>query len=65
MPSTVVARFHYDAIEHSLRITFVSGLVYEYKDVPENIYEALRSAKSKGSYLNHHIKGHYKFVRVK
>jgi hypothetical protein len=64
MPSTVVAHMDYNAEEHKLRITFVSGLVYNYLDVPEMMYERMKSAKSKGTFLNRHIKGKYNFEKV-
>ena len=35
MPSTVVYHFHYNKDACTLRITFVTGMVYDYKNVPE------------------------------
>lgn len=64
MPSSVVAKMEYDEASENLRITFVSGLVYDYKHVPEKIYRARKAATSKGTYLNRHIKGNYVFVKV-
>jgi len=40
-------------------------MVYDYKDVPEAVYLAMKSSGSKGIYLNKHIKGHYDFEKVK
>lgn len=65
MPSSVVAHMMYNADTRKLRIIFVSGMVYDYKDVPEAVYLAMKSAGSKGIYLNKHIKGHYNFKKVK
>jgi hypothetical protein len=65
MPSSVVANMRYDPATATLRIVYVSGMVYDYKDVPGKVYEAMRSASSKGEYLNRHIKGKYDFVKVK
>ncbi|HEU4552160.1 MAG TPA: KTSC domain-containing protein [Chitinophaga sp.] len=65
MPSSVVATMRYDAGSATLRIVFVSGKVYDYKGVPPEEYEAMRSAGSKGKYLNEHIKKHYRYVKVK
>ncbi len=39
-------------------------MVYDYKNVPEEIYMALISAGSKGIFFNKHIKGNYKFKKV-
>jgi len=55
---------HYDRDTATLRIIFVSGLVYDYKNVPEEVYEAMKRSGSKGIYLNKHIKGHYEYEKV-
>lgn len=64
MPSTVIADIKYDAARKSLRIEFVSGTVYEYLDVPEETVHSLKTAGSKGSYLNRHIKGHFAYRKI-
>ncbi|SEW32879.1 KTSC domain-containing protein [Chitinophaga arvensicola] len=64
MPSSVVAHMIYKAETRTLRIIFVSGMVYDYKDVPEEEYLAMKSSGSKGTYLNTHIKGHYDFEKI-
>ena len=61
MPSSVIAHMSYDAAAHRLRIHFLSGAVYEYIDVPERVYEQMKSARSKGTFLNRKIKGKYAF----
>ena len=64
MPSTVVQSMHYDHDTHTLRIRYVSGMVYDYRDVPEEVFEAMKASGSKGRFLNQHIKGNYAFERV-
>jgi hypothetical protein len=64
MPSSVVAKIYYDADTHILKVIYVSGMVYEYKDVPEEVFNAFKTSGSKGTYLNRHIKGHYAFKKV-
>lgn len=64
MPSSVIANMNYDQQTGTLRIRFVSGLVYEYKKVPEKIFRAMKSAGSKGTFLNQYIKGHYDFIKI-
>ncbi len=64
MPSTVIASISYKADSSVLRIAFVSGLIYQYKNVPVEIYNHLRTAKSKGTYFNEHIKNKYEFEKV-
>ncbi len=65
MPSSVVAAIKYDARAARLRITFVSGKVYDYKNVPEDVYNAMRVASSKGMFLNTEIKGKYTYQKVR
>jgi hypothetical protein len=55
---------HYDRDTATLRVIFVSGLIYDYKNVPEEVYEAMKTSFSKGIYLNKHIKGHYEYEKV-
>ncbi|MDB5198641.1 MAG: ATPase protein [Chitinophagaceae bacterium] len=65
MPSSVISTMSYDAATATLRITFVSGMIYDYKNVPEEIYHALKTSGAKGIYLNQHIKGRYPFEKIK
>jgi hypothetical protein len=64
MPSTVIASFNYDAEESVLTIVFISGMVYQYKNVPEKIYTAMKASTSKGIYFNRYIKDQYEFEKV-
>ena len=64
MPSSVILSKEYFPNSKVLRITFVSGLVYDYIDVPQHVYDKMQQATSKGTFLNQHIKGIYNFKRV-
>lgn len=64
MPSSVVAKMIYNEEKQTLRIVYVSGMVYDYKNVPWEVYEAMKTSGSKGTYLNKHIKGNYEFEKV-
>jgi len=64
MPSSVVAAMKYNNNTSTLRIIFVSGIIYDYKNVPEEIYKAMKTASSKGNFLNTHIKGKYNFEKI-
>ncbi|MEO6221459.1 MAG: KTSC domain-containing protein [Ginsengibacter sp.] len=64
MPSSVISTISYKAHTATLRITFVSGKVYDYKKVPEEIYNALLSSKSKGTYFNEFIREFYQFEQT-
>jgi hypothetical protein len=65
MPSRVVHSFSYDAEKQILHVVFTSGNSYQYLNVPEEAYHAMKNSFSKGEYLNKHIKGHYDFKRIK
>ncbi|QRR00486.1 KTSC domain-containing protein [Dyadobacter sandarakinus] len=64
MPSSVVAHFSYDEETGTLRIRYVSGMVYDYRKVPLEVYRAMRDAPSKGIFLNTFIKDQYDFEKV-
>ncbi|MDR3678659.1 MAG: KTSC domain-containing protein [Flavipsychrobacter sp.] len=64
MPSSVILAKEYFAERKVLRITFVSGLIYDYLDVPLEVYDEMKKATSKGTFLNTRIKGIYNFKRV-
>lgn len=49
----------YSWIEGVLRVQFRSGQTYEYRNVPEEVYQGLDSAESKGSYFHRHIRQRY------
>ncbi len=53
----------YDSERRRLVLTFVSGSVYEYADVPAKIARDLLEAESKGRYFNAHIRDQYRFAR--
>ncbi len=62
--SSNVAAIGYDEASGTLEIEFLDGSVYQYFDVPENIYAGLKSASSIGSYLASQIKGSYRYSKV-
>jgi len=62
--SSVIHRMHYDPKKQVLTIVYVSGKVYDYKGVPEKVYEEMKTAFSKGEFLNYHIKGKYPYKQV-
>jgi hypothetical protein len=64
MPSTVIASSSYNQETSTLTIVFVSGIVYQYKNVPAKIYQAMKDSRSKGSYFNLHIKDHFEFEKI-
>jgi KTSC domain len=65
MPSSVIANMMYEPGSSTLRVRFLSGAVYEYKKVPVTVYDAMKTAFSKGTFLNKYIKGNYPFKKIK
>lgn len=65
MPSSVIRAFDYDASARRLKVTFVTGKLYIYLDVPQDIADALRAARSKGEYFNRAIRDHFRFERLR
>jgi hypothetical protein len=64
MPSSVVASITYDPLTSVLRVRFISGMVYDYKNVPEEVFRKMKGTSSKGTFLNQYIKGTYVFEKV-
>lgn len=62
--SSNIASIGYDEDSNTLEIEFHNGGVYQYFDVPFQVYDDLMSAESKGIYLAQQIKGKYRFVKV-
>ena len=62
--SSNVASIGYDVASQTLEVEFNNGRVYQYLDVPQPVYEAFMQANSKGKFLNQHIKGSFRFVRM-
>ena len=62
--SSNITRFRYDNANRVLFVEFQNGGVYEYFDVPEAIFEQMRSAPSRGQFLAQNVKGTYRYARV-
>jgi len=54
----------YDATAQVLEVEFLTGKVYQYHDVPGEVYQGLMSAASKGEYLHDNILNRYNFQEV-
>jgi hypothetical protein len=64
MPSTLIRAFSYDDAASTLEVTFVSGAIYHYFDVPAEVAQNMREAFAKGEFFNRHIRGHFRFARA-
>ncbi len=63
MPSSVIRKYFYKPELQILTIVYVSGPVYDYLDVPQEVFDDFRAAFSKGTYLNKNIKPYFKYVK--
>ncbi len=62
--STNLQSVGYDEGTQTLEVQFVSGRVYQYYGVPENMHTQLMRAASKGQFFNTYIRNSYPFSRV-
>jgi len=63
--SSNIRSIGYDSKSQTLEIEFHSGSIYQYFDVPESIYNALMSASSHGSFFHRHIKGRFRWTKIR
>jgi KTSC domain len=64
MPSTAIRTLFYDTAKRELWVTFVSGRRYVYAEVPPEVFEAFKTAPSRGIFFNHEIRDRYTFREV-
>jgi lysyl-tRNA synthetase class 2 len=64
MPSSVIRAYRYDPLDHQLDVLFVSGRQYRYFDVPEQTYQEMRRAFSKGQYFNANVRDQYRYAQL-
>ncbi len=63
--STNIRSIGYDASTMILEVEFNNGTVYQYYDVPEDLYEGIMTAESHGKFLASYIKkGGYRYAQV-
>jgi hypothetical protein len=63
--STSIIRFGYDGTSQELLVEFHDERKYKYLKVPPAVFEQLKSASSKGQFVNHDIKGIYEHEEVR
>jgi hypothetical protein len=62
--SSSIERFGYDDANQALYVEFENGSVYQYFDVPQSIFEQMKTTPSKGRFLAQSIKGAYRYARA-
>jgi hypothetical protein len=60
MPSSAIADIEYDSERERLTVTFVTGRIYEYVDVPSEVAASFRSAFAKGTFFSY-VRDRYDF----
>lgn len=62
--SSNIERIGYDSNSSTLRIEFKSNKTYDYFNVPENVFDELRTASSVGGYHAKNIKNSYSYTEI-
>jgi hypothetical protein len=62
--SSNIASIGYDERTLTLEIEFLNNSIYQYFDVPQQIYQELMQADSLGQFLAQYIKGVYRYSKV-
>ena len=64
MPSTVIRHIAYDEPSRTLVVSFISGAVYAYSDVPPQTYADFTSAFAKGRFFAARIRDRFPHRQV-
>lgn len=59
--SSLIQRAIYDAARQTLAVTFTTGRIYLYFDVPPDVHAEFAAAESQGRYFNLRIRDRYAF----
>jgi hypothetical protein len=61
MPSSVIRFFRYAPDRRELNVSFVSGRLYLYENVPPGVAAAFKDTRSKGTFFNREIRDRYAY----
>lgn len=62
--SSNLSAVRYNPELNLLEVEFLNGGRYQYYDVPEHVVLSFEQAESKGVFLAHSIKGHFRYSKV-
>jgi len=62
--SSNLTRAKYDTEKRELDVIFKNGSIYQYIDVPWNIFTSFRLSESQGKYFSAEIKNKYTFKKI-
>lgn len=65
LASSNIQSIRYSEKEERLDVTFRSGSVYRYENVPDDVVDELKFAESKGRYFHQHIRGNPEYPYLK
>lgn len=63
--SSMIRSVGYDEASRTLEIEFNSGDVYQYFEVPGDVYRQMMSASSLGRFFLSEIRGAYQYTKMK
>ena len=62
--SSNIQKIGYDEGQSTLQIWFLNGTAYQYFEVPSGVWEAFKTAESKGKFLQSSIRGKFRYTKV-
>ncbi len=64
MPSTAIQNFFYDPAKRQLWVTFVTGRRYIHDEISSEVFDAFKTAPSRGTFFNREIRDRYPYREV-
>jgi KTSC domain-containing protein len=61
MPSRAIRDLFYVPAKRELWVTFVTDWRYAYDDIPPDVFDAFKTASSRGAFFNREIRGRYAY----
>lgn len=62
--SSNIESIGFDPEASILQVQFKGGSIYQYENVPAEVFEEFKAADSKGTYLSRNIKGIYAYTKI-
>lgn len=62
--SSNILSIGYDQPTMTLEVEFLNGRIYQYYNVPENMYDEIMKTPSKGRFLHAYIRNAYPYSQV-
>jgi len=62
--SSNLAAIGYDPASETLEVEFLTGTVYEYRNISQFIYDELMNSPSRGSFFSREIRNSYPYERI-